>query len=834
VKPDFRIATMFSRLNGIYLNVFILVTSTMMSSISMRGQNAWDFEYIGVSQSVEIPSGRYLLQVWGAQGGHGHSDAPGGKGGYSSGEIEFSEPTTIKVFVGGAGEAFGAGGFNGGGAAGSNYGAEGGGASDIRIYPYDLESRIIVGGGGGGGTFGTYPTPGGAGGGLEGIAGTGADGYSPGQGGTQTSGGETGCCFNNTANGTFGQGASSAWYHNAGGGGGWYGGGSGVAHASAGGGSGYVGSLNNTEMISGNEAMPNPQGDESLILGNEGNGFVRITSLFGIQNLITNNATCHDSNDGYIAFDIFGGTAPFSIHWQNDTLTAIDSFVELSELASGGYTLIITDSEGLAFQREFEIGPDSLEIEIELDHPISCDSFGAALASASGGAEPYTFEWNTGEESPQILNKAVGIYSLIVSDSNGCIAEEDIVLSPLDSVPPQISLNNMNLYLDEDGLAAIEVCDIDCGTIDDCFLAEMSLSQSSFDCSNADEEFVTATFTATDLAGNTSESEFKVTVIDTLAPQVRIKSVVLELDDEGKAILTISDVDEGSFDNCAISEMGLSKTHYSCKDLGVNQEWFSATDIHGNESYAILEVEVVDLIGPSIQGPVLITLCEGDQFTLDAYTVKDNCGYTLNILDGPEIGSSPPSGLYSVLFMASDNAGNSVFREITLNVQTGVDLDLGEDLEVSFGEEVTLDAGQFNQTAYSWRDGTEGAVNTFTATASTHKYVVATSESGCTYEDQIFVHVVGALFNTNSIAKTEFDIFPNPSSGFVNLRIGEVEGDIQVAVLNMEGREVLHWVFDSTNHQTNLIIDLSLIPDGAYILQIQTDSQQFSRKLIKS
>lgn len=204
------------------------------------------FNFTNVGEYVfTAPAGVQIVKIecWGAQGGSGGGAAVGGLGGYSTGNFAVTAEQVLRVFVGGAGAAFGAGGYNGGGLAATYYGAAGGGGSDVRIAPYDLLNRVIVGGGGGGGEFGTYRTPGGHGGGLNGNPGYYNHGYYPGLGGTQTSGGAAGYSYGWTAPGGFGYGGGTGAYHNAGGGGGWYGGGSGCGYASAGGGSSYIGGV---------------------------------------------------------------------------------------------------------------------------------------------------------------------------------------------------------------------------------------------------------------------------------------------------------------------------------------------------------------------------------------------------------------------------------------------------------------------------------------------------------------------------------------------------------------------------------------------------------------
>lgn len=126
-----------------------------------------NYSYTGSYQQVELPAGKYKLQVWGAQGGaDGYGYTNGGKGGYSEGVITLVSKTTVRVYVGGQG-SYNSGGYNGGGStsryssysSGDTYGYSymggGGGATDIRLSDGALLSRMIVAGGGSGGAY-TY------------------------------------------------------------------------------------------------------------------------------------------------------------------------------------------------------------------------------------------------------------------------------------------------------------------------------------------------------------------------------------------------------------------------------------------------------------------------------------------------------------------------------------------------------------------------------------------------------------------------------------------------------------------------------------------------------
>lgn len=241
-----------------------------------EGSNGYvkNFAYTGNVQSVTLPSGKYTLEVWGAQGGSANG-ANGGYGGYSVGTLSLSINTKLYIVVGGKGSgANGSGGYNGGGGTGGDGAADGGGATHIATANGVLsslsgnKSSVLLVAGGGGGAGHSSQFSGGKGGGLVG----GKDGSHSqnGTGGTQSSGGYTDSWSEHTGytiDGGFGFGgsmsSSASFGSKAGGGSGWYGGGSGVA---GGGGSGYV----NTSKLS------NASTQEST---HTGDGYARITEL---------------------------------------------------------------------------------------------------------------------------------------------------------------------------------------------------------------------------------------------------------------------------------------------------------------------------------------------------------------------------------------------------------------------------------------------------------------------------------------------------------------------------------------------------------------------------
>ncbi|MCL2041407.1 MAG: glycine-rich protein [Bacteroidales bacterium] len=239
-----------------------------------------EFSYTGSAQPITLQPGTYEIECWGANGGTS-SNGPGGTGGYSKGTYTVSSPTTVYIYVGGAGTSYYLGGmpggWNGGGYSGSfsnYYMGSGGGGTDVRTTQNtSYANRIIVAGGGGGSgsdyTAYGYDLGGNGGGtnGADGFDGIYSGDYYAGKGGTQSGGGTTNGTATPGALGTGGTGAQTG----GGGGGGYYGGGGGY-YGGGGGGSGYIGNV-----TYGITLQPT---DPSFVANpdNSGNGFVRITS----------------------------------------------------------------------------------------------------------------------------------------------------------------------------------------------------------------------------------------------------------------------------------------------------------------------------------------------------------------------------------------------------------------------------------------------------------------------------------------------------------------------------------------------------------------------------
>ena len=153
------------------------------------------FTFQGVNNGIyktKFQRGKYRVELWGASAGNtdgSEYNYPGGKGGYTRGDIELREETFFTFYVGTKGgntvagsSAAGTAGFNGGSSGardiiqGDNTSAGSGGSTDMRFrknatYNPTVYDRIMVAGGGGSSGSYIYAGLGGHGGGIKGTQG---------------------------------------------------------------------------------------------------------------------------------------------------------------------------------------------------------------------------------------------------------------------------------------------------------------------------------------------------------------------------------------------------------------------------------------------------------------------------------------------------------------------------------------------------------------------------------------------------------------------------------------------------------------------------------------
>lgn len=133
---------------------------------------------------------------------------------------------------------------------------------------------------------------------------------------------------------------------------------------------------------------------------------------------VITNVNCFGESTGGIVSNISGGTTPYSYNWSSGQTST-----DLVNVPSGDYALTVTDANGCVYPFNFTITQPDAPLSINLiGTDILChgESTGRIEATVSGGTEPYTFNWSSGQTTEDISNLVAGTHTLTVTDQLGC------------------------------------------------------------------------------------------------------------------------------------------------------------------------------------------------------------------------------------------------------------------------------------------------------------------------------------------------------------------------------------------------------------------------------
>ncbi len=210
------------------------------------------------------------------------------------------------------------------------------------------------------------------------------------------------------------------------------------------------------------------------------------------------------------------------------------------------------------------------------------------------------------------LNSGANVITFTAIDAQGNEHSANAMVTVMDTIFPVVLVQDKDVYLGANGTAQLTASAIDNGSFDDCSIALMTLSQTTFSCADLGSNQVT--FGVEDLYGNLSTTAAVVTVIDTIKPITIGQDITLNLNVANPAVLMASQVDAGSYDNCAFNQI---VSPFSFDAIGVYAGILTSTDDSGNSSFASITITVIDepIVGIEEHDPIQFSVfpnpCEG-------------------------------------------------------------------------------------------------------------------------------------------------------------------------------------------------------------------------------
>lgn len=569
--------------------------------------------------------------------------------------------------------------------------------------------------------------------------------------------------------------------------------------------------------------------------GNSGECSFTVEVLEALEaTYVQSDISCTGSCDGSIQLVLSNGIAPYQILWSNSETGAT-----LSGLCAGGYTATITDNSGCSLELSLEIAePEALAIGILHVAGPDCpeDPTGEINAAAAGGVLPYEFLWSNGASSATADGLLPGIYTLVITDANGCSASLDVPVVATDTTPPVLILKDaVTVQLDENGSVTLESSLFDAGSQDNCAIAAWVFSPASFDCADLGTHAVT--IIVTDSNGNAAFEVVQVTVEDKVAPTLTCPANILA----GYCNPTVPFLLPAISDNCSPDPQHLLQTEGlplgATFPTGITTQAFSYTDAGGNTATCSFTVTVATAVEATatVDNVTCFGACDGK------ITLAINGGtspFSFAWSNG-QTGSSA-TGLCAEAFSVSITDALSCLHVLTAEVTQPTPLQLlvglvNNDLDgASQGDVFISVSGGTAPYTYQWlRNGQNFATTEDLVNIPAGEYTVTVRDAnGCEILSTSIT--VENISGTTELAwADQLHLLPNPASDWVYLSFENAPTqEVDVAFLDAAGR--LAGTAKIAAGQNNARLETAGLAPGFYTVQLRTSIGVVNKRLVVS
>ncbi len=153
--------------------------------------------------------------------------------------------------------------------------------------------------------------------------------------------------------------------------------------------------------------------------------------------LQTTDVTCFGNSNATATAIVNGGSGNYIYHWNNVEETTSS----ISGLNEGNYTVEVMDDYGCTATASTIITtPRPLILESVSTQAMCTITGGSAEIVANGGTMPYSYSWmSCGSTDAKAENLPSGVYTVIVTDANGCTAYKAVNISTTSPADEQVT-----------------------------------------------------------------------------------------------------------------------------------------------------------------------------------------------------------------------------------------------------------------------------------------------------------------------------------------------------------------------------------------------------------
>lgn len=165
---------------------------------------------------------------------------------------------------------------------------------------------------------------------------------------------------------------------------------------------------------------------------------------------------CSGTNTGSASIAVSGGTPGYSYLWSPGGATSSS----VSNLFAGTYVVSVTDINSCTASDTITITEPPLLTTTVSGNDVSCagGSDGSVAVAASGGTAPYSYLWSPGGATSSIANGLpAGTYTVVVTDANGCSANNFVTITEPAPLVVSVTSNNETCPASNNGSATSAV-----------------------------------------------------------------------------------------------------------------------------------------------------------------------------------------------------------------------------------------------------------------------------------------------------------------------------------------------------------------------------------------
>jgi len=271
-------------------------------------------------------------------------------------------------------------------------------------------------------------------------------------------------------------------------------------------------------------------------------------------------------------------------------------------------------------------------------------------------------------------------------------------------------------------------------------------------------------------------------------------------------------------------------SQFTTKNLTDDTVYYVSNADHHYESLrtpARVEVKA----NPEIKTSGSLELCEGSTVLLSVNEADEYSWSTGEKTQSIEVGAS---GLYSVSVknnLLECSSSDVITLKVNPNPSASIIFIPEESYRVN--EMIQFTNGSSGSVSWLWDFGDgdtstdENPIHVYNELGDYTLTLTAISSEGCEDKDTMTLGVVTDIEDPNN---QDIKIYPNPvKTGYLLLNLVSLDDDVEINLFNPVGVRVLT-VGPIKNGET--LVDVSLLPNGVYILNVRTSNKSVVRKII--